>query len=318
MTYKGITMAEHDRNNPTRAGSSDSQYSIFEFMREFPNDDACLEWLWQSRYSEDGKHAECEKCEAVTEFKRYDTAQKRQSWTCTACGHHVHPTAGTIFHKSRTSLHLWFYAIYLMTSTRCGISAKQLEREIGVTYKTAWRMMNLIRTKLMAQDDIKLAGKVEADETYIGGKRRGQTGRPGKKDKSKTPVFAMVERQGQVVALAVENVKRSTLLPHMVERILPKSMIYTDDMASYHGILPSRYGHRRINHSQKIYVMGDVHTNTVEGFFSLVKRGIDGVYHSVSTKHLQSYLSEYAWRYNHRNGKAQFDSLLDLAASTPV
>ena len=308
----------HDRNNPTRGTASESQYSIMEFMREFPNDDACLEWLWQSRYSDDGKHADCPKCEAMTEFRKYATAQKRQSWTCRSCGHHIHPTAGTIFHKSRTSLHLWFYAIYLITSTRCGISAKQLEREIGVTYKTAWRMMNLIRTKLMAQDDIKLAGSVEADETYVGGVRRHRTGRPGPGDETKTPVFAMVEREGQVVALVVEDVKRSTLLPHMVKRIMPNSIVYTDEMRSYDGLLPSRYLHRRINHSSRVYVIGDIHTNTIEGFFSLVKRGIGGVYHAVSTKHLQSYLSEYAWRYNHRNGKAQFRSLLDLAASTPV
>lgn len=311
-------MPATNRKNPKRAASSESQYSIMEFVREFPDDDACLEWLWRTRFSDDGKHAHCPKCDTERPFERYATTQQRQSWTCTGCGYHLHPTAGTIFHKSSTSLHLWFYAIYLITSTRCGISAKQLEREIGVTYKTAWRMMNLIRTKLMAQDDIKLAGRVEADETYFGGRRRNATGRPGPGDKKKTPIFGMVEREGPVVALAVENVKRSTLLPHMVERILPKSVVYTDEMAAYDGLLPSRYTHKRIHHSTKVYVIGDIHTNTIEGFFSLVKRGIGGVYHAVSSKHLQSYLSEYAWRYNHRNGEAQFRSLLGLAAITPV
>lgn len=124
-------------------------------------------------HSEGGEYAHCPKCDETQRFEKYDTKQQRQSWTRTACGHHVHPTAGTIFHKSSTSLHLWFYAIYLITSTRRGISAKQLEPEIGVTYKTAWRMMNLIRTKLMAQDDTVLSGEVEVDETYMGGKRRG-------------------------------------------------------------------------------------------------------------------------------------------------
>ena len=99
-------------------------------------------------------------------FKRYETAQQRQSWSCTHCGHHLHPTAGTIFHKSSTALHLWFYAIYLITSTRCGISAKQLERELGVGYKTAWRMFNLIRNSLMAETPAPLSGKVEMDETF--------------------------------------------------------------------------------------------------------------------------------------------------------
>lgn len=130
-----------DRNNPVRAKSSDSRVSFMEFIREYPDDAACLEFLRRTRYAQDGEHAECPRCEQVRSFKRYETAQRRQSWTCTACGHHIHPTAGTIFHKSSTSLHLWFYAIYLMSSTRCGISAKQLEREIGVNYKTAHRML---------------------------------------------------------------------------------------------------------------------------------------------------------------------------------
>lgn len=183
-----------------------------EFMAEFPDDDTCLEWLWRNRHSENGTHADCPKCEDMREFRRYGTAQSRQSWTCTGCGHHLHPTAGTIFHKSSTSLHLWFYAMYLMTSTRCGISAKQLERELGVTYKTAWRMANLIRTKLMTQADVEPfqdGQPVEMDETYVGGRRKGRypgdhakDGRPGPDCKVKTPVFGMVQRQGNVVAMA--------------------------------------------------------------------------------------------------------------------
>src|SRR5881227_1984389 len=162
-----------DRRNPIRCDSSDSRVSLMEFMREFPDDASCLEWLWRERWSEDGTHADCPKCkrEGVA-FKRYATAQRRQSWTCTTCGHHVHPTAGTIFHKSSTSLHLWFYAMYLITSTRCGISAKHLERELGVHYKTAWRMFNKIRNEPMAEDAEPLSGEVEMDETFVGGKPR--------------------------------------------------------------------------------------------------------------------------------------------------
>src|SRR5688572_16781280 len=124
------TMPPANRNNPIRAKSSDSDYSVTEFLREFPDDEACLEQLWRSRFSPDGEHADCPKCEQERRFKRYATKQGRQSWTCTGCGHHVHPTAGTIFAKSSTSLQLWFYAAYLMASTRCGVSAKQLEREL--------------------------------------------------------------------------------------------------------------------------------------------------------------------------------------------
>lgn len=163
-------MAPVNRNKPERAASSESLYSLVEFMRDFPDDAACLEWLWRTRFSADGEHAHCPKCDTERVFKRYETKQQRQSWTCTACGQHIHPTAGTIFHKSSTSLQLWFYAMYLMTSTRCGISAKQLERELGVTYKTAWRMFNLIRSDLMEQDRTPLDGEVEMDETLLGGK----------------------------------------------------------------------------------------------------------------------------------------------------
>jgi len=307
-----------DRKNPIRADSSDSRYSLMEFTRQFPDDEACLQWLWNNRYSPDGDTAHCPKCDAERVFKRYNTSQQRQSWTCNGCGHHLHPTAGTIFHKSSTSLHLWFYAMYLMTSTRCGISAKQLEREIGCTYKTAWRMANLIRNELMADDDVPLTGFVEADETLIGGRERtpdGHRGRPA--NSKKTIVFGMVERRGarRVKAVPVANTKAKTLLPIVIEKVLPRSLIYTDEAHVYGRLRKQGYLHRRIHHAAKVYVSGDIHTNTIEGFWSLLKRGIDGVYHSVSAKHLQGYLNEYTWRYNHRNSlQAQFELVLLRAA----
>lgn len=304
-----------NRNKPKRAKSSESQYSLMEFMQEFPDDATCLEWLWRTRYSPDGVHAECPKCEFYREFKRYDTSQRRQSWTCNGCGYHVHPTAGTIFHKSSTSLHLWFYSMYLMTSTRCGISAKQLERELGVTYKTAYRMATKIRQELMTQDDEPLSGEVEADETYIGGKRRNTPrGRPGP-NSHKVPVFGLVERKGRVRAVAVPNVKKATVMPQIVRHVIPATTMYTDELRSYDGLARAGYGHERVNHSAQVYVSGDVHVNTIEGFWSLTKRGIGGVFHSVSAKHLQGYLNEYAWRYNHRDdGRAQLKTLLLRAA----
>jgi transposase len=288
-----------NRNRPVRAASSESSYSLMEFMREFPDDATCLEWLWRTRYSEDGEHAECPKCETVRVFKRYDTTQARQSWTCVGCGHHLHPTAGTIYHKSSTSLHLWFYATYLMSSTRCGISAKQLERELGVTYKTAWRMAHLIRTELMEQSDEPLSGTVEVDETWVGGK----LGNNPKYRKvmppfaNKTPAAGAVERGGRVVAVTVANVRKTTLIGHVTKRVIPASTVYSDESLSYAGLTKAGYTHAHVNHSQNVYVSGTVHTNTIEGFWSLVKRGIGGVYHSVSAKHLQGYLNEYAWRY---------------------
>jgi transposase-like protein len=287
-----------------------------EFMKTYPDDDACLNFLWRNRYSSDGEHAFCPTCQQERVFKRYETKQQRQSWSCTTCADKLHPTAGTICHKSSTSLHLWFYATYLMASTRCGISAKQLERELGVTYKTAWRMAYLIRNVLMAQDAESMTGPVEADETYIGGRRKGTPrGRPGK-GSHKTAVFGVAQRGGRVMAVTVPNVKRASIMPHLTKKILPKETIYTDELKSYDTLTRAGYHHDRVNHSEQIYVSGDVHTNTIEGFWSLTKNGIRGVYHSVSSKHLQGYLNEYAWRYSHRNDeKAMIETLLLRAAT---
>ncbi|HLF71863.1 MAG TPA: IS1595 family transposase [Dehalococcoidia bacterium] len=301
-----------------------------EFVKAFPDDAACLEWLWRKRYSDDGEHAYCPKCETERSFKRYETTQQRQSWTCTTCAHRLHPTAGTIYHKSSTSLHLWFYAMYLMASTRCGISAKQIERELGVTYKTAWRMAYLIRNELMEQDDITLSGEVEADEAWIGGRpryRRGEMprGPDGKGMRGPRPkthptqqqaVFGMVERQGRVIVKTIPNVQSATLLPHIQQRVLPASTIYTDEWRSYNKLGKQGYVHKRIAHKERVYVSGDVHTQTIEGFWSLTKNGIRGVYHAVSAKHLQGYLNEYAWRYNERHSpKAMFETLLLRSAA---
>jgi transposase len=314
-----------NRNEPIRAESSESTYSLMEFMREFPDDATCLEWLWRNRYSHNGTEAQCPKCEEVRTFKRYTTAQRRQSWTCTACGEHLHPTAGTIYHKSSTSLHLWFYASYLMSSTRCGISAKQLERELGVTYKTAWRMAHLIRHELMTQEgDEPLSGEVEMDETYVGGRPRYRSGlrpvkdaygrtkrgrRPLTHPNQKVAVLGAVERGGRIRATVAPA--SLTNVHALVERIMPASTIFTDEARLYDKLKAKGYTHHRINHSKKVYVSGNIHTNTIEGFWSLTKRGIGGVYHAVSAKHLQGYLNEYAWRYNHRSdARAQFQTLL--------
>lgn len=269
------------------------RYTVNDLYRDFPDDDACLDWLRNYLYP-DGIY--CKVCKTVTKHHR---VASRRSYSCDRCGHHEHPTAGTIFHKSTTSLRLWFYAIYLMASSRCGISAKHLERELGVTYKTAWRMFKQIRS-LLVEDDVQLSGEVEADETYVGGVEKGKRGRPGE-DSNKTPVFGVVERGGRVVAVVTDNAKKATLQPIIHEHVLPRSVIFTDEWKAYDGLDGSKeYVHHRIYHSAKVYVMGNVHTNTIEGFWSLLKRSIDGAHHSVSAKHLQSYVDEYAFRYNHR------------------
>lgn len=291
--------------------SSESRYNRAELRRDFPDDAACLDWLWRHLYSEDGATADCPRCGVVRKFHR---VKSRPSYSCDVCGLHIHPTAGTIFHKSSTSLVMWFEAIYLMSSTRCGISAKQLERELGVTYKTAWRMFTQIR-KLLAEDVTPLGGNgapVEIDETYMGGQRKWRTGRPDELEPTKRPVLAMVERQGRLVAVTTKNARKVALYPQIKKYVLPETMIYTDELNTYKGLPKEGYRHRRVSHKEDFYVSGDVHTNTLEGFFSLLKRGISGAYHQVSAKYLQSYLDEFTFRYNHRNDdKPMFRTLLE-------
>lgn len=281
------------------------RYTVIQFTAEFPNDDACLEHVKEQRWP--GGIAHCAKCEQ--ERKHY-RVRGRTAYACDHCGNHIYPLAGTIFEKSTTSLRLWFYAMYLMGSTRCGISAKQIQREIGVTYKTAWRMFRQIRT-LLAETP-KLEGySVEVDEMYVGGR----TKRLGGIVKPKVPVVGMVERKGgRVIAVVAEDTKKATLHGIIEEHVLPSSTIFTDDYPAYDGLNPRKYRHHRIKHSAKVYVVGNVHTQTIEGFWSLVKRGIGGVYHAVSKKYLQSYLNEYSFRYNRRNmGNLIFSEILKQA-----
>lgn len=279
-------------------------YTKKDFDAQFPDDATCLEWLKNYLFP-DG--IPCKTCGRVTKHHR---VASRPSYSCDHCGNHVHPTAGTIFHKSSTSLTTWFYAIYLMASTRRGISAKQIERETGVTYKTAWRMFKQIRS-MLAECDGPLGGNgtpgVEADEMYFGGKNKNRhaskrRGMSGHSNDQKTPVFGVVERGGRVMALVTPDARAKTVLPVIHERVLPSTVVYTDDYPIYDHLSAhaNGYVHRRIQHSQKIYVMGDTHTNTIEGFWSLIKRRISGVYHSVGSQYLQSYLNEYSFRYNRR------------------
>ncbi len=269
------------------------KYTAKDFDTEFPNDDACLEWIKNHRWS---KGIHCLKCQKIT---KHHKVTGRPCYECDNCRHQVYPTADTIFHKTTTPLRVWFQAIYRMASTRCGISAKQIQRETGVTYKTAWRMFAQIRT-LLGEDIANLDGEVEVDETYIGGKRQGKRGR-GAEGKSK--VIGAIQRGGKVVTQVVPDVKRHTLVPFMARRVSPNATLYTDEFPTYDTMARAGYNHKRIEHHAKEYVRGQIHTNNIEGFWSLVKRGITGVYHSVSPQYLQLYLNEYAFRYNHRKSE---------------
>jgi len=290
------------------------RYTIDDFNRQFPTDDACLEHLKEQRFP--GAIAYCRNCQ---QERKHHRIKGRPVYGCDECLTQISPMAGTIFEHSSTSLRLWFYAMYLMASTRCGISAKQIQRETGVTYKTAWRMFRQIRS-LLSETDMQLEGEaVEVDEMYYGGKRKGGTGRPMRGDKTKTPVVGMVERKGRVIAKAIPDVTAETLVGTVHEFVLPDSTVFTDELQAYNTIPGKRqYKHQRINHSSKVYVMGNIHTNTIEGFWSLVKRGIGGVYHAVSQKYLQDYLNEYSYRYNRRNmGNLIFSEILKRTCGRP-
>src|SRR5438876_518164 len=203
-------------------------YTLKDFQKQFPDDATCLEWLRNRLYPE-GIH--CDHCKRVTKHHR---VASRPSYSCDNCGHHVHPTAGTIFHKSPTPLTLWFYAIYLMASTRCGISAKQLERETGVTYKTAWRMFNQIR-KMLAENHDPFGGACEADESFFGGKAKNmhkavrERRIHGRGASGKTAVAGVLQRQGSVIARVVTDTEAATLIPFVEEKVLPSTMIFTDE-----------------------------------------------------------------------------------------
>ncbi|WP_158407976.1 IS1595 family transposase [Dehalococcoides mccartyi] len=261
-----------------------------------------MDWLFNIRYPE-GVY--CPKCDKVTKHHRI---KARSSYSCDICGSQVYPTAGTIFHKSSTPLKVWFQVMYRMASTRCGISAKQIQRETGVTYKTAWRMFKQIRS-LLDENCGTVKGEVEADETYIGGKHSGTRGRGAE---GKTPVIGIAQRHGKIIASVSPDVSSKAITPFIAQNVALESTIYTDEFRSYNNVSKLGYKHRVVNHGREQWVDGLAHTNTIEGFWSLMKRGIDGVYHAVSPKYLQSYVNEYSFRYNHRNDETpMFQSFLE-------
>jgi len=268
------------------------RYTVRQFDSEFPDKDACLEYVMQKRWP-DGK-AFCVVCKV--ERKHYRVTG-RTAYACRGCGNHIYPLAGTIFHKSSTPLRTWFFVIRLMASTRVGVSAKQIQRETGVTYKTAWRMMKQVR--MLMEERIKLQGPLEIDQAEFGGS---DSNKPQHlRGKAKTSALGIVERKGRIIARVVPDGSKESILPVVRESVYPRQMIYSDESATLAQVRWMGQSHRlaTVNHS-KGYVDGYAHTNTIDGFWSLVKRGIKGVYYQVGVEYLQSYLNEYSFRYNRR------------------
>ncbi len=287
------------------------KYTIKDLQGDFPDDEACLDWLKDYLYP-DGIF--CPIDQKITPHHRMKT---RKSYSCELCGHHIHPTADTIFHKSATPLTLWFYAIYLMASTRAGISAKQLERELGVTYKTAWRMFHQIRSMMADHENDNLTGEVEVDETYLQPrpfmkKKLNPTRGMGSNysDNSQT-IFGMVERGGKAKVRHVKSSGARVLLPEIEQNVTEGSTVYSDEWSSYIKLERMGYPHLTTNHRRDEFVRGNVHTQNVENLWSNMKRGIRGVYRHVDAKYLQAYANEYAFRYSHRNSASMFWAILN-------
>lgn len=280
------------------------------FLKKYPNDEACLEHIKRVLYPQG---IGCYKCRKVTNFTKI---KGRPVYQC-GCGYQISPLAGTIFEKSTTKLQYWFYAIFTICATRSGISAKQLQRELGVSYKCAWRMMRQIRMLMSQPTNTKLNGTVEIDESFFRGDPKNT------KFRAEPPVeqivMGMVERNGKAYLKHIPNTHSYTLLGEIKKHVDSKARVMTDQFNIYTGYLTKiGYTHSYVNHSRR-YVVADIHTQNIESMWSNIKRGIYGVYRHVSPDYLQSYLDEYNWRFNHRKTpQTMFDMLIDEVASVKV
>ncbi len=283
--------------------------TVKEFFARFPNDEACLTHVMTVRY---GMRHTCRACGVEATFHRL---ANRRAFACSQCGDNLYPTAGTVLQDTRTPLQLWFYAIYLFVVTRHGVSGKELQRQLGVTYKTAWRMGQQIRDLMTKTDGFEmLRGHIEIDETMVGGVAHG-TG-AGRKKGSKTIVVGLKERGGAFQMEVVQDVKLATLEQVVTARVEPGSFVSTDEHRGY-NLLEANYRHVRVNHSKKEYVRADqemgvmASVNAVESFWNLFKNSLRSTHIHVSEKHMSRYLGEFTFRSNNRDvGNAMFDLLI--------
>lgn len=288
------------------------KYSIQQFREEYSNEEVCLDKVFKLRYD---NLSECPHCNETVTFRRVST---RRCYQCPKCYHQLFPCAGTIFEKSRTPLMYWFYAMFLFSASKNGLSASELERQLGVTYKTAFRMLRQIRILLSNKDIFAFDEITETDETYIGGKQKNKhkdkrvANTQGRSAIDKTPVFGMLKRGGKVKAFVVPDTSSFSLKPIIYKYVKQGSTIFTDEWKAYKG-LSKFYNHSFVEHGKKNYAKeGGVTTNGIENFWSILKRTLHGSYVSVSPKYLQLYVNEVCFRFNSRFAdKPTFDVLLN-------
>ncbi len=306
-------MTTRKRNRPSSSGQRESNvqpFSVRDFFAEFPDDDACLERVMEVRY---GLRHPCDACGHVSTFHKLEN---RKAYSCAHCGDHIYPCAGTIFQDSRTPLQTWFYAIYLFIATRHGVSGKELQRTLGVTYKTAWRIGQQIRDLMGKVDSFQvLKGHVEIDETYFGGYRPQSEG--GRLSPNKSIIMGMKERGGRIETVVIPDVKLNTLRGVVLDNVEKGSTVSTDELAGYNLLKRDGYVHGRVDHSRKEYAWTDhqsgerFSTNATESFWRLFKNSIRSTHITVSQKHLDRYLAEFSFRSNYRQMRnAMFDLLI--------
>ena len=289
-----------------------TQPSIFEIMSRFGSEESCIKHFERIRWP-DGVH--CPRCDgdSISVFDtKGKTGKDRHIYECMPCNYQFTVTVGTVFHNSHLPLTKWFLAIYMICSAKKGVAAKLLQRELQVTYKTAWYMAHRIRLAMHEDQGFcqKFSGIVQVDETYIGGKRKGPRGRAVG---NKVPVIGMREQtSGKIRLQAAKSVKATVLREFIREHAAPGATIDTDDFPSYDWLDSSEFAHRVVNHSTQYVGPGGVSTNGVENVWSLFKRGIMGVFHRVSEKYLPLYLQEFEFRFNHRDEYNMMDRVLQL------
>jgi len=289
---------------------------LIDVTKAFASDEQCLTYLEKSRWPDGVRCTVCGAKEVSKITRKSKSKNKRaQVYQCLekSCKSQFSATNGTIFHDSHLPLSKWFMAIALLVDAKKSMSALQLSRHLSCNYRTAWYLAHRIREAMLDADAPKLTGVVEIDETYIGGKQRGHK----RKLKNKDIVLGIRQRGGPLRLVQIQDAKQGTLYEAIAKNVDRKvSKIMTDDAGAYNFRLTQfqKATHRKIRHSRGEYVRGEVHTNTVESAFSLLKRGLIGSFHSVSIKHLQRYLNEFGYRFNRREDADIFEQTVSRMA----